>query len=288
MARHAGDRTFHWGTRVVALLLVAAFLYLVWVLAEKSYPTFAALGPRFVWASKWDPSNNVFGALPFIFGTFVSSAIALVLAVPVAIGTAIALATLLPRWLSGPLGILIELTAAVPSIVFGVWGLYTIVPWVKDISGGRSAGPSLLAAGFVLAAMILPIITAVSRDMLSAVPKTQRDAALALGATPWEVTWKVVLPHARSGLVAAILLGFGRAVGETMAVILLIGNQPILHLDIFQPAATMASVIANEFGEASGSLQGSSLVALGLLLLLFSLALNLAARWIVRRFGVKS
>ena len=290
MAARRGDTLFRAITAGAALLLLLGFGYLFWVLASRAWPALAAFGPGFLWSSAWDPPGQDFGALPYLFGTLASSLLALLVAVPVAVGTAVALTFLLPRWLASPLGILVELLAAVPSIVFGVWGFTTVVPWVQGLSGGRSFGHSLLAAGLVLAAMILPIITAVTRDMLLAVPRSQRDAALALGATPWEVTWKVVLPHARTGIVAAVILGLGRAIGETMAVIMVIGNQPKLDLDPFAPAATMASVIANEFGDPSGELHASSLVALGLLLLVMSLALSLAARWVVKRFspGVKA
>jgi phosphate transport system permease protein len=285
MPPQRGDTWFRGTTRGAALLLLGGFGFLLWTLAARAWPALAAFGPGFLVGGAWDPPGQRFGALPYLFGTVASSALALAVAVPVAVGTAVALTFLLPRALAAPLGVLVELLAAVPSIVFGVWGFTTVVPWVQELSGGRSFGHSLLAAGLVLAAMVLPIITAVTRDMLLAVPRAQRDAALALGATPWEVTWKVVLPHARAGILAAVILGLGRAVGETMAVIMVIGNQPKLDLDPFAPAATMASVIANEFGDPSGALHASSLVALGLILLLMSLALNLAARWVVHRFA---
>lgn len=281
-----GDVAFLALTAFFAVGMLAVFASLVWILGERAWPAIRAFGPGFLFSRSWDPPNQEFGALPYVVGTLLSSLVAVVVAVPIAIGTAVALAILLPRSLASPLGVLVELLAAVPSIVFGVWGLAVISPFVRDL--GRmlnqdTFGPSVLAAGLVLAAMILPIITAVSRDMILAVPQHQRDAALALGSTPWEVTWKVVLPHARPGIVAAVILGFGRAIGETMAVIMVIGNQVIVPESPFDPASSMASVIANEFGDPSGPLHGAALIELGLILLLTSLALNLAARGIVKR-----
>lgn len=281
-----GDVAFLALTATFALGLVAIFAYLLFVLGDRAWPAIREFGLGFLTSTAWDPPGQVFGALTYITGTLLSSLVALVVAVPIALGTAVALAILLPRSLAAPLGVLVELLAAVPSIVFGVWGLAVVAPFVRDLAdlfGQETFGPSVLAAGFVLAAMVLPIITAISRDMILAVPQHQRDAALALGSTPWEVTWRVVLPNARPGIVAAIILGFGRAIGETMAVIMVIGNQVQVPTDIFEPASSMASVIANEFGDPSGPLHGAALVELGLLLLLTSLLLNLAARGIVRR-----
>lgn len=278
----AGDRVFAGLTLAAALAVAAIFAYLVWTLVAGSAPTWKTFGPAFLWRQAWNPAGGQFGALAYLYGTVASSAIALVLAVPISLGTAVALAMLLPRWLATPLGLLVELLAAVPSIIFGIWGLFTVIPLVQGLSGG-AYGRGLMAAGIVLAVMIVPIITAVARDMVRAVPVAQREAALALGLTPWEVTWKVVLPYARPGLLAAILLGLGRAMGETMAVILVIGNQPVVSGNPFAPAATMASVIANEFGEPSNPLHTSSLVALGLVMLALSLGTSLLGRRIVLR-----
>lgn len=281
-----GDVLFLAVTATFAVGMVGLFGYLVFILAEQSWPAIREYGLGFLTSRTWDPVGNDFGALAFLVGTVLSSLVALAVAVPIAIGTAVALAILLPRRVAAPLGVLVELLAAVPSIIFGVWGLAVVVPFVRDIADLANAdtfGPSVFAAGLVLAAMILPIITAVTRDMVLAVPQHQRDAALALGSTPWEVTWKVVLPHARPGIVAAVILGFGRAIGETMAVIMVIGNQPAVPGSLFEPASSMASVIANEFGDPASELHGAALVELGLLLLLTSLALNLAARGIVKR-----
>lgn len=283
MAR-VGDRIFVGLTGGMAWGLVAAFALVVFILVQKAMPALTHFGPGFVTNDSWDVPNLNLGGLSYIWGTLASSLIALALAVPVAIGTAVALALLMPRRLAAVVSTVIELLAAVPSIVFGVWGLAVLVPFVAKVSGGRTSGPSLLSAGLVLAAMVLPIITAVSRDLIAAVSASQREAALALGATRWEVAWRVVLPNARAGLVAAILLGLGRAVGETMAVVMVIGNVAQIEGDIFQSAATLASVIANEFGDPSGPIHSASLVELGLVLLLLSLAMTFGARAITRRF----
>ena len=280
-----GDAIFAGLTGTFALVVMASFAFVLVLLGERAWPAVHAFGPGFLTSQEWSPDGQRFGALAYIYGTVASSLLALAIAVPVSVGTALALVTLLPRRLSDGLGIVIELLAAVPSIVFGVWGAALVSPFVKDLSGGQSFGPSLLAAGLVLAVMVLPIITAVTRDLLRAVPHSQTEAALALGATRWEVAWRVILPHARTGILAAVILGLGRATGETMAVIMVIGNQPVLHLDLFKPAATMASVIANEFGDPSGPLHTAALVELGLLMLVLSLCLNLIARLIVRRLG---
>lgn len=284
--RRVGDPGFTTGTTLFAaaiLILLAAILYL---LARDAHQAWSALGIGFLWGRDWNPASGVFGALPYVFGTLASSLLALALAVPVAVGTAVALVELLPRWLSRIVGLFVELLAAVPSIIFGIWGLAVVVPFVRDLGGEGTFGFSLLSAGIVLAIMILPIITAVSRDMLRAVPPHQREAALALGCTDWEVTWKVILPNARSGIFAAAILGLGRAIGETMAVILVIGAQATISWNVFDPAYTISALIANTFGEvAPGELARSALIELGLLLLLITLALNVVARIVVQRLS---
>lgn len=283
-----GDLAFLLLAGAFAATLAVLFADLVWILGKNALPAIRAFGVGFLTSTRWDPPGQHFGALVYIAGTLASSLLAVAIALPVAVGTAVALALLLPRAVAGPLGVLVELLAAVPSIVFGVWGLAVVAPFVRDLGhllGQDTFGPSVLAAGFVLAAMILPIITAVSRDMVLAVPRHQRDAALALGATPWEVTWKVVLPNARPGIVAATILGFGRAIGETMAIILVMGNQPLLPRSLFGPGASMASVIASEFGDPSGALHKPALFEIGLILLVSGLLINLAARGVVRRLS---
>lgn len=284
-AESLGDAFFKILAGTFALAIIGLFATVLVVLLTAAWPAILEFGPSFLWGREWDPDGQRFGALPYVVGTVASSLLAVFLAVPVALGSAIALTQLLPRRLSAALGTLIELLAAVPSIVFGIWGLAVIVPIVRDIGPEGTFGRSILAAGVVLAIMILPIIAAISRDMLNAVPTHQREAALALGSTDWEVTWRVLLPNARPGILAAVILGFGRAFGETMAVIFVIGNQPLLPKSIFDPAATIASVIANEFGDPSGPLHYSSLVYLGLVLMIVSLLLNLVARRIVKYLG---
>lgn len=293
-----GDRVLRLLTGTGAFVVVAAFATLVVLLANGGWPALHHAAGFFT-GSLWNPNEpdgpdapaQSFGALPFIYGTLASSLIALAVAVPVAVGTAIALVELLPRWLATPVGLLVELLAAVPSIIFGVWGFFVVVPFVKhlgaDVLHRRIlSGTNLLAGGLVLAVMVLPILTAVARDMLRAVPRHQRDAALALGATNWEVTWRVTLPNARGGLLAASLLGLGRAIGETMAVIMVIGMTVPKHWfgDVFQPASTIAGVIANQFGEPVNDAHKAALWLLGLTLLACSLALNLLARAATRRF----
>lgn len=282
-----GDRIFSLLLGASALLGLALFAGIAWTLGQQAWPAMRAFGAGFLWSTSWNPGGQEFGALPYLFGTLATSLLGLAFALPVAVGTAVALVYLLPRWLSSPLGLVIELLAAVPSIVFGVWGRDVIVPVVAQMSGGASFGPSILAAGLVLAAMILPILTTVTREMLKTVPRDQADAALALGSTPWEVTWKVVLPYAKAGILAGAILGLGRAIGETMAVILVIGNSPILPQSPYDPGATIASLIAQEFGDPSGPLHTSTLVYLGLILLAASLLLNVLAKLVVRRLGVK-
>ena len=283
-----GDRVYSALLSVAALVAVGVFVSVMWTLGSAAWPAIRAFGISFLVSQSWNPGEQLFGAFPYLFGTIVTSLLGIAIALPIAVGTAVALVFLLPRWLATPLGLVIELLAAVPSIVFGVWGRAVVVPLVRDLSGGTSYGFSILAAGLVLAAMVLPILTTVTREMLKTVPRDQGDAALALGSTPWEVTWKVVLPYAKAGVLAGAILGLGRAVGETMAVIMVVGNSPVLPKGLFDPGATAASLIANEFGDPSGPLHTAALVELGLLLLVMSLVLNLLAKRVVRRLGVRT
>ena len=281
-AESVGDAAFKWLTLVFALLLVATFAALVYVLADRAWPAIRAFGAGFLWSQEWDPPGQRFGALAYVVGTTATSVIGLLVALPISVGTAVAITQMLSRRVAIPFGFLVELLAAIPSIIFGVWGLAVVVPRVRSLGGEGTFGPSILAAGVVLAAMMLPIMTAVTRDLLLAVPRHQKEAALALGATRWEVTWRVLLPHSRAGILAAAILGLGRGVGETMAVIMVVGNQARLPHSVFDPGATMASLIANEFGDPSGPLHAAALVELGLVLVALSLLLNVAARLIVR------
>lgn len=251
-------------------------------------------GWSFLTNTVWDPVKDEYGALVFVFGTLVSSLLALFLALPLSVGVAIFLSELAPRWLERPVSFVIELLAAIPSIVYGLWGIFVLVPWlrtsvepalVKNLGflpffEGPPYGFGMLAAGIVLAIMVIPIITSISRDVLHAIPTAQREAALALGATRWETT-KIVLSDAKSGLLGATLLGLGRAVGETMAVTMVIGNRPEISASLLAPGYTMASVIANEFAEATSKLYTSSLIELALLLFVITVLLNAVARIIV-------
>jgi phosphate transport system permease protein len=294
---NTGDRVFFGLTAGFGLLLVLVLVAMVVNLIVESLPTLRSFGFGFALGRVWDPLRSIFGALPFVYGTVVSSLLALVLAVPVALGVAIYLSELAPEWQRGPLGFLIELLAAVPSIVYGIWGAFALVPLLRTsvepalaktlgflpLFQGPQQGFGLLAGGIVLSIMILPTIASVSREVLRAVPASLREGALALGATRTEMVWISVLPFARSGLVGAIILGLGRALGETMAVTLVIGNRAEINSSLFAPSYTLASVIANEFTEATGRLHLAALAEMGLILLAVTVILNVLARLLVAR-----
>jgi len=267
------------------------------MLALNSTQAFGRFGLGFITSTTWDPVAEVFGALPYVVGTLLSSAIALVIAAPIGILTAIFLAELAPPRLSIPLTFLIELLAAIPSVVFGLWGVFVLSPFLGStvepflirtlgwipIFAGPSYGIGLFSAGIILAIMVLPTIVAISREVISSVPDSQREAMAALGATRWEIVRRAVLPFARSGIIGAIILGLGRALGETMAVTMVIGNAQDLPTSIFDQSQTIASKIATTFNEASIGLQTSSLIALGFILLVITIGLNVIARLLVRR-----
>ena len=256
-------------------------------------------GLSFLWGRDWDPVAESFGALPFIYGTLASASLAMAIALPLGIGSAIFLAELAPRRLSAVISFVIELLAAVPSVVYGLWGVFALTPWLRDtvepllgrtlgflpFFQGPQHGFGLLAGGIILAIMITPTISSVSREVLRAVPSVLREGALGLGATPWEAVRVAVLPYARSGLVGATILGLGRALGETMAITMVIGNRSEISASLFAPSYTMASVIANEFTEATGQLYLSALAEVGLLLFLVTVLLNVVARLLVWRVG---
>jgi phosphate transport system permease protein len=292
------DRLFRATTGLSAWVMVAILVGLATMLLLTSLPTFDAFGViGFVTGTVWNPVQSIYGALPYIAGTLFSSAIALVIAAPIAVLTAIYLAELAPARIAAPLTFMIELIAAIPSVVIGLWGVFVLTPFLKGtieswvtsnfgwipIFGGPPLGVGLFAAGVILAIMILPTIVAISREVIRSVPDDQREAMLGLGATRWETTWKAVLPYARSGIAGAIILGLGRALGETMAVTMVIGNSPDLPDSIFDQSQTIASKIATTFNEASVGLQTSSLIALGLILLVITILLNILARVLVWR-----
>lgn len=295
-SRNQGDRVFRWITGAFALVILLLVVLIVYSLVVQSVPAFRRFGIGFLFSRNWNPVTNHYGALPFVYGTLASSLIALIIAVPVSIGVAAFLVELAPRWMRGPVGFLVELLAAVPSVIYGLWGIFVLTPWLRKtvepalidtlgfipIFKGPAIGIGLFAAGLILAIMVTPTIASLSRDIMDAVPRNQKEALLALGATRWEVIRTVLLPQARSGIIGAAVLGLGRALGETMAVTMVIGNSPDIKTSIFAPAATMASVIANEFNEATG-LRRSVLIEIGLFLFLISLVLNAVARLLVWR-----
>jgi phosphate transport system permease protein len=302
MARRSsvwGDRVFQGVVYGAVGLFVLVMAGIVGALVVESAPAIRRFGFAFVIGQEWDPVNEAFGALPFIYGTLVSSLVGMAISVPLGIGAAIYLAELAPFWIRSPIGFLIELLAAVPSVVYGLWGIFVLAPflrsWIEPALGstlgflplfqGPPYGVGMLAAGLILSVMTVPFIATVSREVLLAVPNTQREAALALGATRWETTWVAVLRYGRSGLVGAGLLGLGRALGETMAVTMVIGNRPEIALSLFAPGYTMASVLANEFTEATSDVYLSALVYIGLLLLMVTVVVNSLARLLVWTVG---
>jgi phosphate transport system permease protein len=296
---HFGDRAFKWLTLLMAFSIFVLIALIAYELARGSQPAIHKFGWRFLISSDWDPVNDVYGALPFIFGTVVSSLIALVIAVPISVATAVYLTELAPLWLRQPLIMFIELLAAIPSVILGFWGLFVMVPWLHKyffpalretlgflpIFHGADYGNCMLAAGIILAIMIIPIITSVSREILRSVPGLQREAAYALGATRWEVTRIAVLSYAKKGIFGAVILGLGRALGETMAVTMVIGNSPQIVKSLFAPGSTLASWIANQFTEAIGDLFYSSLFELGLVLLGVTVFVNIFAQLLLKTFA---
>jgi phosphate transport system permease protein len=297
--RSTGDVVFSRITGCFALVVVLAISAMALEMTRASAPTLAAFGVKFALGSVWDPLHRVFGALPFVWGTLVSSLLALAIAVPISLGVAVYLSELASSWQRDVLGFLVEMLAAVPSVVYGLWGAFALAPWLRSsvepwlahtlgflpFFRGPSQGFGMLAGGIVLSIMILPTISSVSREVLRAVPSSLREGALALGATRSEMVALAVLPYARSGLVGAALLGLGRALGETMAITMVIGNRADISLSLFAPSYTMASVIANEFTEATDRLHLAALAEMGLLLFVITVALNVVARLLVARVG---
>ncbi len=292
------DVILQWGVTLlsVAILLLIAYFFLK--LIDESTTVFDKFGVfGFTFDNDWDVSRSIYGALPLVVGTLITSAIALVIGVPIAVATALYITELCPRRFRSPLTVLVELLAAVPSVVYGLWAFVVIVPfllpaeqWVADtfsfipFVGGQAAGPNYFIAGLVLAIMILPIVSAITREVMSTVPPDHKEAALALGATRWEMIRTAILPYSRAGISGAAMLGLGRAIGETIAVTIVIGNAPKIGESIFSQGYTLAAVIANEFGEAaSNPLHRSALIAAGLVLFVLTLFVNLIARFYVLR-----
>ena len=292
---HHGDEVAHVLTLVFAaaiLLITSLLVYDLWANSQLSRAKF---GWMFLWTRTWDPIFEHFGAAPFIYGTLVTSVVALLIAVPLGLAAAIFLAEMAPRKLSDSVAFLIDLLAAVPSVIYGLLGIFIVVPLMRTTLGpalkhalgflpffsGPNYGVGFLTAGIVLAIMVVPFIISVSREVLLTVPREQREAALALGATRWEATWQVVVPWARTGILGSIFLALARALGETMAVTMVIGNDPKIKASLFAPGYTIAAVIANEFTEATGDLYLSALIELGLVLFLVTFILNGMARLLI-------
>ena len=297
--RAVGDSVYRAIVGLCAAAIPALVILIAAALLRAAWPAISRLGTSRFTSSDWEVSSGRFGAAPAIYGTLVSSALALVIATPLALGVAIFLSEFAPSWLRQPVAFLVDLLAAIPSVVYGLWGIFVLIPMLREhvipflrdtlhlgatpFFTGPAYGPSMLAAGVILAIMALPYISSVAREVLLAVPRSQREAALALGATRWEVIRDAVIPFARSGSLGGMILGLGRALGETMAVTMVIGNRPEISASLLAPGYTMASLIANEFSEATNDLHLSALMAVGALLLLITFVVNAIARVLVYR-----
>ena len=298
-----GDRLYLALTLLASLSIFAIILWLAGQLYSASRPSIHHSGLRFVTGPVWDETRDIYQILPFVFGTLYSSFLALLLAVPISLGAAIFLSELAPKFVRTPVTFLIELLAAIPSVVYGLWGIFVLIPILREqvikplshsalsrlplFHGDNDTGNSMLAAAVVLAIMVIPFITAVTRDILRAIPRIQREGSYALGATQWETISRVVMPYARSGIIGAVILGLGRALGETMAVTMVIGNgipttKNGVDWSLFNPANTMASALANKFNEAVPGLNVSALVEVGLVLFVVTIFVNILARLLVR------
>ncbi len=298
---HARDRAFHRVTFACAILLVLMFVGVMWALINGAWRSFAAFGFGFLTNEAWNPVTENFGALGAIYGTLVTSAIAMLIAVPVGIGIAIFLSELCPRSLRRPIGIAIELLAGIPSIIYGIWGLFVLSPFLQEyfmpavisafegvpvlstLFAGPPYGIGIFTAGLILGIMILPFVAAITRDVFETVPPVLKEAAYGLGATIWEVQWNVVLPYARGGVVGGVMLALGRALGETMAITFVIGNSHRIAASLFAPGTTISASIANEFTEAIGDLYPSVLIELGFILFVVTFLVLAAAQYMLYR-----
>ena len=290
-----GDEIAFAITWTFAALILLITVVLVWELWIKSTPARNKFGFNFFTTSTWDPPGEKFGALPFIYGTVLTSFLALLIAVPLGVGAAVFLSEMAPRKISNIATFLVELLAAVPSVIYGLLAIFTLIPLLRTVGepvlqstlgflplfDGPIYGVGFLAAGFILAIMTFPFIISISREALMDVPREQREAALALGATKWEATWQAVVPYARLGIMGSVFLGLARALGETMAVTMVIGNTPTISSSLFSPGSTIAAAIANEFAEASGDVYKASLIFLGLVLFLLTIVINGLARILI-------
>jgi phosphate transport system permease protein len=294
------DSIFKVAMTLCGIAVLGVLVLIIYELMLRSKLSWHAFGFKFFSASEWDPVNEQFGALPFIYGTLLSSLLALIIAVPLAVGVAVFTTEMCPKQLRAPLSFFVELLAAIPSVIYGLWAIFVLIPILSQyiqpflqktlgwttLFDGPPFGYSMLAAGIILAIMIIPIISSITREVLMVVPQHQREAVLALGATRWEMIRIGVLRNARAGIVGGIILGLGRALGETMAVTMVIGNRPEIAKSLFAPGYTMASVLANEFSEATGDTYLSALIEIGLALFLVTIVVNALARlmvWTVTR-----
>ena len=294
---HMADRAFRGSTRFAAATVGALLILIALLLIWNSRLTWQTFGLAFITGEVWDPVAGIYGALPFIVGTVLSSLLAIAIAAPIGIFTAIYLSELAPGRLATPLTFMIELLAAIPSVVIGLWGVFILAPflrgtveaWIVSVFGwipflgGPTYGIGLFSAGVILTIMVLPTVVTISREVIQAVPGSQREAMFALGATRWETIRRAVVPYARSGIIGAVILGLGRALGETMAVTMIIGNKDAIPISLFDQTQTIASKIATTFNEAPAGLPTSSLIALGLILLVVTVIMNVIARLLVWR-----
>jgi len=294
---HLGDRFFYLSLKTFAVVIICSLVALVYLLWSIAAPAFANYGFHFFTVSTWNPVTEKFGTLAFIYGTVVSSVLALILAAPISIAVALFLNEVAHRHIGTLLGFMVEMLAAIPSVVYGIWGVFWLAPWMRSVVqpflkgnfgwlplfDGPPYGVGMLTAGIIMAIMITPTISSISREVFRTIPSTIREGALALGATKWEMLKLAILDSSRSGIFGACVLGLGRAFGETMAVTMVIGNRPQISASLFAPAQTMASIIANEYAEASSDMHRSALAAVGLSLFLVSLLINGGARLILWR-----
>jgi len=299
------DRIFFYMTLASAAFVVLLLLGVMVSLLIGAWPALSTFGPSFIWTQRWSPVKEIFGALAPIYGTIITSLIAMIIGIPVSFGIAIFLTEICPQPLRRPIGTAIELLAGIPSIIYGLWGFFflapvlqtTVQPWligsigkvpgIGILFGGAPYGIGLMTAGIILAIMVLPFITSITRDVFMTVPVLLRESAYGMGMTTWEVVMAIIIPYTRVGLVGGIMLGLGRALGETMAVTFVIGNSHNISSSLLAPATTISSTIANEFAEAHGELYTSSLIALGLILFVITFAVLAAAKWMLGRAEVK-
>ena len=299
------DRLFYMLTLGSAALVVVLLLGVMVSLLVGAWPALSTFGPAFVWTERWSPVKEIFGALAPIYGTLVTSLIAMIIGIPVSFGIAIFLTEICPQRLRRPIGTAIELLAGIPSIIYGLWGFFVLAPFLQTtvqpaltatlgklpvlgvLFGGAPYGIVLLTAGIILAVMVLPFITSITRDVFLTVPTLLRESAYGMGMTTWEVCWSIIIPYTRVGLVGGVMLGLGRALGETMAVPFVIGNSHNISPSLLAPATTISAAIANEFNEATGALYSSSLIALGLILFGITFAVLALAKWLLARAEVK-